>query len=81
MIVEHFSHDRSQSFLIQVDPTTIKMGFVYGSGQIVGVEQFCTYVTYVAIYVVNVGIIFLLAPRGDFNHVEMCIFKSLYFFS
>ena len=57
------------------------MGFVYGSGQIVGVEQFYTYFTYVAIYVVNVGIIFLLAPRGDFSHVEMCIFESLYFFA
>ena len=48
------------------------MDIVYGSGQIVGVEQFYTYFTYVAIYVVNVGIIFLLAPRGDFSHVEMC---------
>ena len=38
------------------------MDFVYGSGQIVGVEQFYTYFTYVTIYVVNVGIIFLLAP-------------------
>ena len=52
------------------------MDFVYGSGQIVGVEQFYTYFTYVAIYVVNVGIIFVLAPRGDFSHVEMCIFES-----
>ena len=57
------------------------MDFVYGSGQIVGVEQFYTYFTYVAIYAVNVGIIFLLAPRGDFSHVEMCIFESLHFFS
>ena len=64
-----------------MDPTTIKMDFVYGSGQIVGVEQFYTYFTYVAIYVVNVGIIFLLAPMGDFSHVEMCIFESLHFFS
>ena len=60
-----------------MDPTSIKMGFVYGNGQIVGVEKFCTYFTYVAIYVVNVGIVFLLAPRGDFSHVEMCIFESL----
>ena len=43
------------------------MGFVYGSGQIVGVEQFYTYFTYVAIYVVNVGIIFLLAPSGGIS--------------
>ena len=64
-----------------MDPTTIKMGFVHVSGQIVGVEQFCSYFTYVAIHVVNVGIVFLLAPRGDFSHVEMCIFESLNFFS
>ena len=47
-----------------MDPTTIKMGFVYRSGQIVGVEQFCTYFTYVAVYVVYVGIMFLLASEG-----------------
>ena len=57
------------------------MGFVFESGRIVGVEKFGTYFTYVTIYVVNVGIIFLLAPRGDLSHVEMCIFESLYFFS
>ena len=63
-----------------MDPITIKMGFVYGSWQIVGVEQFCTYFTYVAIDVVNMGIIFFLASRGEFDHVEICIFESLYFF-
>ena len=44
--------------------TAIKMGFVYRSGQIVGVEQFCTYFTCVAVYVVYVGIMFLLASGG-----------------
>ena len=36
---------------------------------------------YVTIYVVNVGIIFVLFCRGDFSHVEMCVLESLHFIS
>ena len=56
--------------------------FFHGSGQIVSVKRICTYFTYryVAIYVVNVDLIFVLTST-DFSHVEMCILESLHFIS
>ena len=64
-----------------MDSTTIKVLFFHGSGQIVSVGQFCTYFTYVTIYVVNAGIIIVLFSRGDFSHVEMCVLEFIHFIS